>query len=167
MKKIILSILTLTVFLFVSCSKDNGDFESIENSAIASIKGNKIEFTAKVKDLAKRFTKTSLNEGISVEYTTLEIRQFEDGDYALFAFNNDYTVKSACSLVVAGDNLVIAVNGGGTITCTSTDCSNDAGCTPYQKTDITGGGKYWTCTACSGKCTKTTSKTLAIEYLAF
>jgi hypothetical protein len=146
---------------FISCSNDDGDIKSIENESVAKVENNKIQITANKIELLKRFEKLALEDSIDVKYTKLEVRKMDNGNYAMFAFSEDYLVKSALSLSLDGANLKV-YSGGGTITCSTTSCSNNSGCTPVQKTtSIDGGGTtYWTCSTCSGTCTKTTSVSL-------
>lgn len=150
-----------TVLFFVSCSTDDGSFESMSNKVVGKIVNNEVMLTADKQDILGRFEKLALSHGVEVEYTHFEIRKLEDDNYAMFAFSKDYLVKSAVSLDLQGVNLKINNNltlSKGSITCTTKGCSSDSGCTPIQKpTEIDPNVKYWTCTPCSADCTKSTS----------
>jgi len=50
------------------------------------------------------------------------------------------------------------VDPGGSITCVTKGCSNDAGCIPIQATTDFG-TTYWKCSECDKDCTKTTQVT--------
>lgn len=145
------------LILNISCSNDNGDIESINDSTIGKIENNEIIITANNADLLKRFDKLALKDNIKVNYKNLEIRKIENNEYALFAFTDDMLIKSAISLVIDGTNLKVDI-GGGKITCSTNGCSSNAGCMPVKKpTTLDPEVWYWTCTSCSSDCTKTTS----------
>ena len=149
------------VLFFTSCSTDNGSFEDMDSTVVGKIMNNEIKLIADRQDILSRFEKLALSHGIKVEYTHIEIRKLEDNNYAMFAFSEDYLVKSAINLNLQGGNLRITRDlslGEGSITCKTSGCSSDAGCMPIKRSStIDPNTKYWTCTSCSADCTKTTS----------
>lgn len=158
MKKIRTIAILFLLILFTYCTSDNGYIKSIENKNIAKIENNEVVLTADRMDLLDRLERMALEDNINVQYTHLEVRKMDNGNYALFAFSDDYLVKSAVSLMLDETNLRL-YSGGGTITCSTTGCSSNAGCTPVQKTTFIDAHQttYWTCSTCSSTCTKTTS----------
>jgi hypothetical protein len=180
MKKVIylLLIVIIGAFSLVNCVQDTEsetiieslklskkqNFEINSKIIIGKLINNKPTITYNKNEIIKFYDQLALLDDINVEFTHCEIKSLniknEKQYYGLFVYNKNETIRSITVLVLMNKafGFYIADNGG-SITCTTTACSNNSGCTAVQKeNDLE--IKYWTCSDCyDGKCSKSTTVT--------
>ncbi len=140
------------------------NFEINSKIIIGKLIDNKPTITYNNNEILKYYSQLELLDDIKVDFTHIEIKPLniknEGKFYGLFVYNKNKTIRSITVLELMNNvfRFYIADNGG-SITCTTTACSNNSGCTAIQKENSLG-IKYWTCSDCyDGKCTKTTTVT--------
>ncbi|MEE9349728.1 MAG: hypothetical protein V3U80_06745 [Flavobacteriaceae bacterium] len=152
----------ITILLFINCENESiNSFQDLSNVEIGSLKNGNAIITMDNERLLEEYNDFSIQQGLKTIYTHINIQPIEGLNevkyYALFAYNFDETVRSVTLLDLHNNMFKIHFDNGGSITCTTTDCSNNSGCTPFQDTNEAG-ISYWTCSTClTGKCKKTTS----------
>lgn len=167
MKKARIIFTALLITLFLSSCEDNtsDQIEDISSVKIGELKNGNLTITYDQDNILEKYNKFSKKNGISTKFTYLEIQELDIESnkkyYGLFAYNKDESVRSVTLLSLKNNVLSFyRIDDGATITCTTTACSNNSGCTPHQATNDLG-ISYWTCTSCSdGTCTKTTTVNL-------
>jgi hypothetical protein len=118
--------------------------------------GNPVLTVDKIALLKKYNTNLQKVANIDGQFTNVSLISVEGDDYVLVFFGKDY--KSVISVKREGQILLAR----GTISCTTSDCSQETtGCVPkFEK-----GSDLGYCTPCNngGKCTKTVSSISLLE----
>ena len=155
-------LMLLLLFTLSSCSKEETVFESIKGKVVAELKDDSPVIIVDKENLLIRFQELAKSDDIIVDYNRLDIREMENGTYAMFAFSEDNVTKSATTLSLSNNKLIVSNSLGGSITCVTQGFSTSTGYTPYQKAVITheGSGIIWTCSEYSSDCRKTMSVNL-------
>lgn len=180
MKKIKFLFLTFLVsfvsllMIFISCNDDsNSESTQKANNSLIEKGTNDFEIgkinpdgnfviTMDILELKKYFSEISKHHDLGViDYNKFYIKgeNYEDSNgkyYFLLGVDENEFIKTAVDLVLE-DGVFYVEGGGGTITCSSSQCPGVA-CTPYKAT--VSGGTVWTCSPCAKTCNKTATLTI-------